>query len=350
MLAWAPLAVIAAIQSTFDASHPTRSFFSDFAVHARYLIAVPVLILAEADCLPSLGAIARNFVSTGLIAREDMPRYERAESSTRRLLGSSVADIVTALLAYAVVGGVILYVDSSVFPDWYRGHRGGRVDLSVAGWWHTLVSLPLFLVLLFGWLWRLILWSRFLLLMSRLNLRLIASHPDRAGGLMFLSLSLRRFRLINFAIGSVVAGLMANRVIHHGFNPLGFRNFAIGLAVFIVMFFAGPLTVFVRRLRQTKRLGVLEYGALAQYLGARFEAEWLHSPIDSSREILKEPDFSTTTDLYAVVGNVHQMRDVPFTLRDLIAPVLFGLVPFVPVALLAIPLRVLIDNLVKLLL
>ncbi len=54
---------------------------------------------------------------------------------------------------------------------------------SLAGWWHLLVSLPLLLILFFGWIWRLALWARFLFLMSRLNLRLIPAHPDNVGGL-----------------------------------------------------------------------------------------------------------------------------------------------------------------------
>jgi hypothetical protein len=151
---WAPLAILASIQSAFDPSHPTRTFFSDFAVHARFLVAVPALIFAELDCLPRLGEIARQFVSAGLVAPEDMPRYEHAEHSTRRLLESKVADVVILLLAYIVVVAIAKYVDSNVFPDWYSGHRGGSFDLSFAGWWHTFVSLPLLLVLFFGWAWR----------------------------------------------------------------------------------------------------------------------------------------------------------------------------------------------------
>jgi hypothetical protein len=66
--------------------------------------------------------------------------------------------------------------------------------------------------------------------------------------------------------------------------------------------------------------------------------------------MLKESAFSATTDLYAIVANVHSMRELPFSLKDLIPPLLAGLAPFIPVTLLAIPLNVLIDNLVKLLL
>ena len=36
-------------------------------------------------------------------------------------------------------------------------------------------------------------------------------------------------------------------------------------------------------------------------------------------EILTEPDFSATTDYYSVAANVYEMRDMPFSLKDLMA-------------------------------
>jgi len=85
-----------------------------------------------------------------------------------------------------------------------------------------LVSIPLLLVLIIGWLWRVFLWGRFLYLMEGLDLRLIPGHPDRVGGLKFVSSSLRGFRLISFALGTFVAGTVANKV-HHGASPLDFK-------------------------------------------------------------------------------------------------------------------------------
>jgi hypothetical protein len=76
----------------------------------------------------------------------------------------------------------------------------------------VLVSVPLLLLLLLGWLWRVLLWWRFLWLTARLDLRLIPGHPDLAGGLMFVGSSLRSFWLLSFALGAIAAGTVANRV------------------------------------------------------------------------------------------------------------------------------------------
>ena len=194
------------------------------------------------------------------------------------------------------------------------------MGISLAGWWHALVSLPLLLVLLFGWLWRLVLWARFLVLVSRLDLRLIPGHPDRVGGLKFVSSSLRGFRLISLALGAMVAGSVANGELHRGKQVPDFKNLVIGLLVFLLILFAGPLTVFLKKLRETKRRGVFEYGALAAAVGTQFEAKWLQqTTIDGTS--LEVQDFSATTDLYSVAANVYAMREVPFTLKDLIGPI-----------------------------
>jgi hypothetical protein len=349
LIAWAPLAALNGMQSLTSTSQASRSFVSDFAVHARYLVAVPALILAESDCLPRLGDIVRQFVSSGLVAGTDLPRYERAVSSTRRLLDSALGEVIAALLAYLLVIALIFYVSPNQLPDWYRG-SGTTAGFSPAGWLHWVVSLPLLLILLFGWLWRLILWARFLSLMALLDLHLIPSHPDRTGGLKFVSSSLRRFRLISFAIGSISAGMVANRVVHQGAQPLGFKNIAIGLTIFIVIFSAGPLVIFLKKLRQTKKRGVFSYGGLAVRMGTEFEEMWLAQGAQVEKSALSAPDFSATTDLYSIVANAYEMRDVPFGLKDLFGPVAAGLAPFLPIALLAVPLQVVMDNLIKLLL
>jgi hypothetical protein len=103
--------------------------------------------------------------------------------------------------------------------------------------------------------------------MARLDLRLIPSHPDHAGGLMFLSDSLRAFWLVGFALGTIVAGAAANRIMRYGESLATFKHITIGLVVFVLILFAGPLTLFIGKLRETKRRGDFVYGALAARSG-----------------------------------------------------------------------------------
>jgi hypothetical protein len=153
--------------------------------------------------------------------------------------------------------------------------------------------------------------------------------------------------LIGFALSAVVAGAIADRVVYQGIDLLSFKAHVIGLMAFILILSAGPLTVFVRRLREAKRRGVFEYGALANRLGREFEAKWLHADDPNKQDMLEAPDFSATTDFYSVAANVYEMRDLPFKAKDLIAPLLPALVPFLAVAFLQIPFQVVLDTLIK---
>jgi hypothetical protein len=54
LVGWAPLVVLAIAEGLLLRNHVAQSFFADFAVHARSLVAAPLLILAEADCIPRL--------------------------------------------------------------------------------------------------------------------------------------------------------------------------------------------------------------------------------------------------------------------------------------------------------
>jgi len=120
--------------------------------------------------------------------------------------------------------------------------------------------------------------------------------------------------------------------------------------VFLVVLFAGPLTIFVKKLRQTKTRGIFEYSALTQAVGTQFEASWLRQEGVVDETSLHVQDFSATTDLYSIADNVYEMREFPFTLRDLIGPIaVSAMLPFIPLALLAMPLEVILRGAVKLL-
>ena len=345
--AWIPLAMLATAESILFSNNSAPWFFRDFAVHARYLIAIPALILAERDCIPRLEKIVRQFVETGLITNTDLPRYQHAVASTRRLLNSTLGDIIAIVAAYLAVIAVTAYIPRALIANWQRGSLG---HFSLAGWWHVSVSLPLLLIIFFGWMWRLVLWGRFLFLVASLDLQLLPSHPDRNGGLNFVNTSLRGFRLISLGLGAITAGAVADRVVYDGEDLLSFRGLVIGLMAFLLILFAGPLTVFIARIRQAKIRGIFEYGVLANRLGREFEEKWLSSEIQVQRDVLHEPDFSATTDYYAVAANVYEMRDLPFTLRDLIGPLVPALVPFLLVALFTIPLQVVVESTIRLLL
>jgi len=122
--------------------------------------------------------------------------------------------------------------------------------------------------------------------MTRLDLLLIPGHPDHAGGLMFVGDSMRAFWLVSFALGTIVAGQVANRIARYGESLTTFKRIAIGLVVFVLILFAGPLTLFIGKLRQTKRRGDFVYGALGSEVGRQFEHDRLNRERGADEEML----------------------------------------------------------------
>src|SRR5262245_41652367 len=315
LVGWVPLVVLAIAQSIILRNQMAKSFFSDFAVYARSLVAAPLFILAEADCLPLLGRVARHFLVAGLITEPDRARFDDAVSSTRRLLGSGLAELIVALLAYGLVTTLMINVQPDELPSWYW-LKSGYQGLSLAGWWNALVSVPLFILVFFGWLWRVFLWARFLWLTSRLDLRLIPSHPDHAGGLMFVGDSLRAFWLVSFALGAIVAGQVANRITLYGESLATFKHIVIGLVVFVLILFVGPLTLFIGKLRATKRRGDFVYGALASEVGRQFERDCLNSVRGAYEEGPNAQDFASGANIYGRVGEGYGVKYLPVGVGD----------------------------------
>jgi hypothetical protein len=335
LIGWVPLVVLTIAQGAVFGGDQIAALLKETGVHARYLIAVPLLIAAEAECAPRLKEIMRHFVEAGLVPDHARARFDAALASTRRLVEAPVSEVVVWGLAYTIaVASALSQLDH--IPAWHKS--GGAVPIfSLAGWWHVLVSLPLLLALVLGWMWRLVLWARLLWLVSRLDLRVIASHPDRAAGLGFVGHSVRAFAIVGLALATIAAGRSAHLVLVGGTVPTVHLAFNVGLLVFVTALFVAPLLVFTPTLMRAWRRGELEYGTLAHRVGDAFEQKWLGPDRKADRDALEQPDFSATTDLFQVVSNVHAIRFVPVDLKDIITLVVALLLPFVPVVLLAIP-------------
>ena len=337
LIAWLPLVLLTILQSLWTRADTVTSLAWETGVHARYLLAAPLLVLAEAVCAPRLNTIARHFVDSGIVGERDRTSFQDAVASTRRLLVSPAAEIVVIALAYLVAIGSAWSYAPDQLPAWAQS-AAGVPRYSLAGWWHTLASLPLLLMLIFGWFWRLALWTRLLWCISRFDLRLVASHPDHCAGLGFLSQSVRAFAIVATALAVIVAGRSAHIVLGGGGLPTQHFYFNIGLLVAVLALFVAPLLVFAPVMLSVWQSGTFTYGALADRVGHAFERKWF----DGNKiepDALEKPDFSATTDLYAIVANVEAMRFVPVDLKALISLAVAMVLPFVPVVLMAFPLE-----------
>ena len=353
LLGWMPLLLLTAVQSAVLGAPGLRDFLEDLGVHARALLAVPLFVLADALCAPRLSAAASHFLDARLVQDHDRPRFDAAVASTGTLMQTPAATIVAVVLSYALSLGLLLSIPVSAYPPWHlRPDAGGSIPggYSIAGWWHVLVVVPMLLFLTVGWLWRLWLWARFLWLVSRLELRLVPSHPDLCAGLKFLGYSVRGFTVVAAAGGTVMAGRLTNNFVHSGSSPFS-HAYVVAIGVLAIMsLFLAPLLVFAPRLLEVRRRGVFEYGALADRLGRGFESRWLASDRSLHDPAVDPTDISALSDLYQIAANVQAMRPVPVDLGSFALIAGAVLLPFVPVVVLSLPLEELFRTLARFLL
>lgn len=336
-VAWLPLCLLALHEGTLYAPGVAGTLWLDFGAIGRYLGAGPLLIAGTGVCTTVLGGIAQRLGTLCSDADPASPRFEQLMAATRRRQARrwpAVALVCSAVLLSSVLTHALPWHE---LPAWHRA--GAR--LSLTGWWNASVSLPLLLVLVLGWLWRLARWSRFLWSVSKLPLCLIPVHPDQAGGIGFVGYSLRGFCPFAAAFGAMMAGAIANRTVHGGIALTDHRLAIIAAVAGMLLLCGAPLLLFSARLVRTWWQGVRDYAALATAFGRQFEAKWFAGGKPSERDLLDTPEFSAATDLYQVVDRIHALRVVPVDVLSAVALAAATLAPMVPVVVLVLPFDVL---------
>jgi hypothetical protein len=265
LITWAPLWVLSAIDA-----HDARvsvTLLDDIGAHARLLIALPLLIVAEPIVHERVTGVVRQFVDRGLVAPANLQRFVSAVVSSVKLTNSPTLEAIMLLLAF--VGGQWLWTErmSLHVATWYNELAAdGTTHLSLAGRWYVFVSLPLFRFLSARWLLRMsVVWYRFLWLMSRLPLRLNGLHPDRTGGLGFLNNSVFAFLPVLVAQTSVLSAEIAERIWHEGATIPQFQFEILAIVVFLMLLVLLPQTFFTIQLERAWRTGSGEYGVLGSH-------------------------------------------------------------------------------------
>jgi hypothetical protein len=347
MITWAPLPVLAAAQGLLFGGARSMPFLNDLECHLRFLVAVPLLIIAEVVVHRRLRPMIGQFEDRGLVPPDQMPRFADALSEARRLRNSAMAEVILIILVYAV--GIWVIWRQYVALDtgtWYYAQALGGERLSLAGLWFGFVSLPMFQFLLLRWYFRLFIWAKFMFRMSQLNLDLKPAHPDKAGGLGFLGGSLYAFIPIAAAHGVLLAGLMADRIFYTGAKLADFELEVFVVVAALLVLFAGPMTVFAPMLSYVKRRGLSEYGALAQSYVGSFDSKWIHGGVRANERLIGSSDIQSLADLANSYAVVQQMRLTPVSRLALLQ---FGcaiLVPVLPLVLTMMPAEKLIRRLV----
>jgi hypothetical protein len=346
LLAWLPLLALSAVEGQALGGAAAVPFLLDVDVNARFLIALPLLIVAELVVHQRMRFVVRQFLERNLIPQSALPRFDAAIASAFRLRNSMLAEVL--LITFVYVVGVLLlwrhYVALAA-ATWYATPTVEGMKFSLAGMWYAYVSLPLYQFLLVRWYYRIFIWMRFLWQVSRIELSLIPTHPDRVGGLGFLANTVYAFMPLAVAHGVMLAGLIANRIFYVGAALPDFKIEIAVVVVFLMCLVLGPLLLFAAQLAHAKRTGNREYGALAERYVREFDAKWLRGGAPADERLVGSGDIQSLADLANSFEVVRTMQIAPITRDALLRLVAATLAPVLPLALTMMPLEELLKRL-----
>src|SRR5206468_462010 len=263
-VAWLPLLILSMLEKRAWGDAVAVPFLLDIEVHVRFLLTLPLLIVAELVVHQRMRPLVREFLERGLLPDASRARFDAAVAAAQRLRNSAVAEGLLIALVYVVGLLVWPHYGELNVATWYAvPARGGR-ELSPAGWWFVYVSLPLFQFILLRWYFRLFVWIRFL-----------------------------------------------------------------------------------AHLATARRVGLREYGTLAQRYVRAFDDKWLRGGASAGEPLVGSADIQSLADLGNSFELVRSMRVVPITRDALLQLAVITLLPVAPLLLTMISLEELLKRLLQ---
>jgi hypothetical protein len=179
LLTWVPIVVWAAATGHLWNDTGGERLLQHYGVHVRCLLAIPLLILADEAMHNAAKHMASQFVSSGVVGPGQRAGFDRIIGDVRRLRERSPVWVLLlgAAFAWPVADQPARHDDAMA---WAVSADG---TLGFGGWWSAYVVRPIFLALIMGWLWPMLLVAWWFWRVGRLDLSLVPTHPDRTCGL-----------------------------------------------------------------------------------------------------------------------------------------------------------------------
>jgi hypothetical protein len=313
-------------------------------------VSLPLLIVAEWLVHLRFRPLVLQFVERNIITPDLRGDFDAIIASSLRLRNSVFAEIILILFVFTV--GPITWRHSVALDasTWYADVSAAGMTLTLPGIYYRYVALPLGQFILLRWYFRLLIWYRFLWKVSRLELNLMPTHPDGAGGLGFLAASAHALAPLLVAQSALLAGVLANRIFYSGARLPQFKIEILVMVLFLLLIALGPLVVFAPVLMQCQRIGNRQYGRLASRYTGEFHQKWIHGDVPPDENLLGSSDIQSLADLGNSFSVIRSMTVVPFTKTTVLRLAVVTIIPLLPLTLTVIPFEQMIDHLLKALL
>jgi hypothetical protein len=347
-LTWVPLLILSVVEGTAYGSNVPVPFLRDFSAYSRFLVDLPLLVLAEIVIGPRIAGTAEHFVKSGVVVQKDFDAFDGDVAKNLRLRDSVLAEVIIIVLSY--IATLTAFRTTAVHVStWYATRTGTEMSMTLPGWWLILFCAPLLNFLLLRWLWRVFLWFRFLSMVCKLDLQLFPTHPDEAGGLGFVGEAQRFFGILVFAYSFGAAGVIANSLVY---DKVTLQSYTPAFAIYVVcvlLVLVLPLAIFTPKLLATKRKGLRQYGTLATAYAGAFQNKWVLGENPQHEALLGTRDIQSLADLGDSFALVKKMNPLPVDLRSILHLVVAALLPMAPLLLAVMPLKDLLKLLFKVL-
>jgi hypothetical protein len=340
---WLPLVVYAFVRRRLLlGGEATEPLLEHFGIHARFLLALPLLLVAEGTLTATLRRILPQFVTSGLVDDALTPSFRAILADAARLRSSRTALLV--MVALVAVGTTYAWLHSGDLHELAWEPATDRTAFGVL--WFSFVWRPIFLLVLLAWAWRLLLLFRMFAQIAKLDLRLAPTHPDRAAGLGFVEGLTVGLAPIGFAVAVPVAGRWGHDAVYHGVDVHTLLAPAIAFVVVQVALALAPLLAFAPRLGALRRQSLVDYGALLTEYGRRVERRWIrHEVVADEDGLLSAPELGPVADTVSLYQAVASMRAAPVGRRSLLPVAVAALLPLIPVFATQIPLKQIVGKL-----
>ncbi len=345
VLTWLPLAAWALYAGRILPGTVDEPLLVHFGVHVRFLLAVPALILGEAVAHRLSTRLIPYFLTSGVVPPSQRGAFVRAVASVTRLRDRTLPWVLIAVL---VIGWTIV----QPFATSEAGHEAKWAStaesggLGFGGWWFMYVSRPIFGALLAAWLWRLALVFVLLKRVARLELSIVPTHSDGAGGLGFVKDMPKAFSLMAFAVSAVVSSRLAHDVIYHDVSLQSLQAVLVGFVVLVVVICIAPLFALVAPLAAAKRRALLEYGALVGQHGRLVRQRWILGETLADDSLLQAQEIGPVADTVGLYEAVVRMKPLPFGKSTLLGIAVPTLIPIVALLSTQFPIKEVLKKIV----
>jgi|GEM_PF-6153851 len=302
-------------------------FTSDYSA-VVYLLSVPLLIMAKGIFYSEWLTVHRTIQHSQILAPEQARKLDRIFYLIAGKISSWKTLALVAGLAFSFSMFVCRFTIISAGKTWFYDAQKGMV--TPAGIFHWSIGVVAFLTVIFFWAYLYGAWIFYLYKFSTFRPKIIGFHPDRTGGLGFLTDAGMGLSVLVFTIGAIVIAIISYKMDVEGLaftDPAVLSIFCIYLFLAPVLFFL-PLLFFTRNLFAARKEGIFHLNKYGYDFGRYIKENEFDFAAGKDLEL-----FTAIFDAAAAYEYTYKMKIWPVDLESIKRFMLSTLSPIFPLLL-----------------